>query len=507
MNVLFRAVLAFLVLKLSILVVNIVRFPVLKNAPATSTNRPARTVSLLVPMRNEANRLAGTLPGIIAQPVDELILLDDCSTDGTLELAQSLVTDRPHCRTVAGSSTPTGWTGKTWACSQLANHATSDVLIFCDADVLLAPAAISAVLAELTRQQADLLSVFPQQLTASLGEHLIVALVDDVLLSFLPFPLLEADVPAAATANGSLLAIDRLTYDVIGGFESVRGQVIEDVALARLVRRSGLRLGLVLGGDVVRTRMYSSYRDCVTGFGRGLLSVTGGSRSTLLLAALWHLVVYTLPALLCWRRPRWAVALLLAVGRAADRRGQDRTSPVVAGRAVPTEPGGRTAGVRPGDAPDPAVAGPDVHARHPDDAGVQPTGRRVNPPSPTAQRLVGHLGRWGADPLTLLAEGAELGPVFSLRLWRRAVVGYSPAWNRRVLGDLVNFRSRGSMSGLSPYLHGGLVQTDAPDSPGAAADHEPAVPPNLAGRPRAEDRGDHPRAAAAGIVRRNDLVE
>lgn len=83
-------------------------------------------------------------------------------------------------------------------------------------------------------------------------------------------------------------------------------------------------------------------------------------------------------------------------------------------------------------------------------------------PSPPGQRYVGHLGRWGTGPLALLDEGATLGPVFSLRLWRRTLVGYSPDWNRLVLGDLPTFRSKGSMSGLSPYLAGGLVQTDAP---------------------------------------------
>lgn len=81
---------------------------------------------------------------------------------------------------------------------------------------------------------------------------------------------------------------------------------------------------------------------------------------------------------------------------------------------------------------------------------------------PRSQPLVGHLGRWGTDPLGLLAEGAALGPVFSLRLWRRVVVGHSPAWNRLVLGDLGTFRSRGSMSAMSPYLDGGVVRTDEP---------------------------------------------
>jgi hypothetical protein len=155
--------------------------------------------------------------------------------------------------------------------------------------------------------------VFPHQRTGTLGEHLIVPLVDDVLLCFLPFFLLRADVPSAATANGSVLAIDRLAYELAGGFEAVRGEVVEDVAFARLARRCGLQLGLALGGDVVSTRMYTGYRNCVVGFGRGLLTMTGGFRFPLILAAGWHLVVYTLPALLCWRRPRWGIALLAAV--------------------------------------------------------------------------------------------------------------------------------------------------------------------------------------------------
>ena len=83
-------------------------------------------------------------------------------------------------------------------------------------------------------------------------------------------------------------------------------------------------------------------------------------------------------------------------------------------------------------------------------------------PAPRTQPLVGHLGRWGTDPLALLEEGASLAPVFQLRLWRTAVVGSSPAWNRFVLGDLDTFRSRGSLSGLSPYLAGGVVRSDLP---------------------------------------------
>ncbi|HEX8093061.1 cytochrome P450 [Jatrophihabitans sp.] len=86
----------------------------------------------------------------------------------------------------------------------------------------------------------------------------------------------------------------------------------------------------------------------------------------------------------------------------------------------------------------------------------------MKPPEPRSQPPIGHLGRWGRQPLPLLEEGAALGPVFGLRLWRNTIVGYSPDWNRFVLGDLELFRSRGSMSGLSPHLAAGIVQTEAP---------------------------------------------
>lgn len=86
-------------------------------------------------------------------------------------------------------------------------------------------------------------------------------------------------------------------------------------------------------------------------------------------------------------------------------------------------------------------------------------------PSPTRNYLgaIGHLPRWGADALGLLEEGARLGPVFSVQLWRPVTIGYSPEWNRLLLGDLAGFVSRGSMSQLSPYLAAGVVATDAPE--------------------------------------------
>ncbi|HEX4258479.1 MAG TPA: glycosyltransferase [Streptosporangiaceae bacterium] len=305
---------AFLMLKLGVLTFNMIGFPVLRRRSADE-QRPA--VSLLVPMRNEAARLAASVPAMLAQDADEIILLDDESTDETGALAWSLLSGHPRARVVDGVPAPPGWVGKSWACHQLAAAASGSLLVFCDADVLLAEGAIDAVIAEMQAQRADVFSVFSRQITGSLGEHLITPLIDDVLLCFLPFALLSADVPRAATASGALLVFTRPAYEQLGGFAAVRGEITEDVMIARRTRQAGLKLGLALGGQQVATRMYRGYREVLTGMSRGLLPVTGGSRTRLALGAGWHLLVYTLPWALAPRRRRWLVPLVLGVAERA----------------------------------------------------------------------------------------------------------------------------------------------------------------------------------------------
>ncbi|HEX8078620.1 MAG TPA: glycosyltransferase family 2 protein [Jatrophihabitans sp.] len=348
MSVLFRAVLGFLLVKLTTLAMNLAWFPVLGKGRSASgqlgsphdPGSPHGTVSLLVPMRDEAVTLMRFLPALLNQSgVTELIVLDDQSGDGSAALARSIMAGSAHARLVSGTPPPPGWVGKTWACEQLAAEASGELLVYCDADVLLAPGAIEAVLRAMAEQRADVFSVFPRQLTGSLGEALLTPLIEDVLLCFLPFRLLSVDVPAAATANGALLVFRRPALDQLAGFSSVRSEIVEDVALARRTRRAGLRLGLALGGDLVQTRMYTSYRQVVAGLGKGLLAVTGGSRWRLVAAAGWHLAAYTLPLVAASQRRRWllpfglGLAERLLVGlkchpRAAWQAGLTPLSPI-----------------------------------------------------------------------------------------------------------------------------------------------------------------------------------
>ena len=300
---------AFHLAKLGGIMVNLVTFPVLRPQPQAAGERPA--TSILVPARDEAHRLPAALACIREQQAAEILVLDDQSADESASVVEHAAAADPRVRLLRGTPVPAGWTGKNWACQQLADAARGDLLVFCDADVSLAPGALDAVWSSMRAQRAGVFSVFPRQRTVTPGERLLVPLIDEVLLAFLPHVLLRMPAAAAATANGQLLAFRRAAYAALGGHASVAGELVEDLAIARRARGLGLTLGLALGGDLIGARMYGGYRDSVRGLGKSLRDAHGRSDAALAGALGWHILAYTVPWLLLRGGRAWrAVAAL-----------------------------------------------------------------------------------------------------------------------------------------------------------------------------------------------------
>jgi len=124
------------------------------------------------------------------------------------------------------------------------------------------------------------------------------------LFSFLPHPALEA----LRFANGQVLAFRRDAYWSIGGHQSVKNEVLEDIAIARRVKNYGLYLGL----DLFRVRMYRNYSETIQGLGKNFLDIHLKNPAILLSAALYHLSLYTVP----WLFGRWDLGLLGILERA-----------------------------------------------------------------------------------------------------------------------------------------------------------------------------------------------
>lgn len=279
----------------------------------------APLVSVLVPARNEEHRIRPCVASLLAQgyPNFELLVLDDHSTDDTRAVVLGLgltETDlAPHRRQLLrGAPLPPGWTGKAWACHQLAAAARGEWLLFTDADTTHTPGGLAAMVAHARRTRADLLSAWPRQTVGTWSERLVIPLVYLLLLGFLPLwlftwfqrrPRVAAKAPPGTmrrfgAANGQFILFRRTAYDATGGHAAVRSHLVEDVALGRLVADrtgEGRRVINCDGRPWVACRMYGSFPEVWEGFTKNLRAAFEDSEAAFWASGLFQFAVFVLP--------------------------------------------------------------------------------------------------------------------------------------------------------------------------------------------------------------------
>ncbi|MDX2136837.1 MAG: glycosyltransferase [Chloroflexota bacterium] len=258
---------------------------------------PPSKVSICIPARNEARVIRDTAQALLAQsyPHLEILILDDHSTDGTGDLARAAANGDARLRVIGGAELPDGWHGKNWACQQLGEAATGDWLVFTDADVRWRTDAVSALIAQAERTQADLLTVWPTQTTVTWSERLVVPLMALVVLGYLPaLAVHHAPFASLAAANGQCLCFRASAYRTLGGHRIVRNRIIEDIAFARAIKRARLRLRTADGCGLIDCRMYTNWQEVRDGYAKNIIAGYG-SVIGLLLGTVFHWAVFLLP--------------------------------------------------------------------------------------------------------------------------------------------------------------------------------------------------------------------
>ncbi|MBA3745702.1 glycosyltransferase, partial [Sporichthya sp.] len=237
------------------------------------------TVSVLLPVRDEAAGVAACLTALLAQqgvPRLEILVLDDGSADGTGDIARAVAGPDPRVRVLTGGPLPPGWLGKPYACARLAAHAAGDLLVFVDADVILHPRAIAAAVSLQARSGLALLSLMPRQLAETPAERLVQPLLAWSWLSTLPVRPAEHSLrPSTAAAIGQFLLVERDTYAAIGGHGAIRAAVVDDIELARAAKRAGHRSGMAVGSAVACCRMYAGWDELRAGHTKWLWAAFG----------------------------------------------------------------------------------------------------------------------------------------------------------------------------------------------------------------------------------------
>ncbi len=262
-----------LAISLTVTLFNVVTAPMLKK---TGSHRHRPRVSVLIPARNEESNIQNCVDGLLSQTYDnfEIHVLDDQSTDRTLAIIQQFSEQHPQVQAICGESLPPGWTGKNWACHQLSQSANGEILIFTDADNRPAPEAIANTVAYMQKLELGLLSAFPEKVTVTLAEKLVVPVVDMFVYAGLPLWLTYfSRSPAFAAASGLWIAFTREAYKQIGGHQAVSNQLVEDVELSRLAKKNGIRILTSAGTGVVACRMYHSFNEVWHGFSKNLFGL------------------------------------------------------------------------------------------------------------------------------------------------------------------------------------------------------------------------------------------
>ncbi len=225
-------------------------------------------MSVIVPARNEEACLGACLDSLLAQSgADfEIIVVDDQSTDRTREIAAS----RSGVRVIEAGPLAEGCSGKCNAAQSGADVASGAWLLFTDADTVHLAGSLERSLREAREHQVALLSYSPAQEVHGLIENAVMPVIyAELATTYRPKDVCDP-ASAVAAANGQYLLITRPAYDAVGGHAALSHTLLEDVALARAVKRSGRKLRFRFGGDAVRTRMYRTWHDLRDGWTKNL---------------------------------------------------------------------------------------------------------------------------------------------------------------------------------------------------------------------------------------------
>ena len=243
----------------------------LEEEPASAPD-DAPFVSLVIPARNEAHNIGRCVESALRAdyPALEVVVVDDHSTDETGAIVRAVAARDARVKVVTPDPLPDGWFGKQWACTAGARVARGGIVGFLDADTVQAPDLVPRVVNTMRARKSDMLTVAGAQELGSFWERVIQPQVFMMMLARYGGTEVvnESHRASDKIANGQCLFVRREAYDALGGHARVKDKVAEDLALAQRFFLTGHRTTIVLGMRQLSTRMYTSLRELVNGWGK-----------------------------------------------------------------------------------------------------------------------------------------------------------------------------------------------------------------------------------------------
>jgi chlorobactene glucosyltransferase len=269
----------------------------------SDTSEALGKVSVIVPARNEANRvLVECIESLLAQnyPDFEVIVVDDRSTDGTLGILESISVEHNQNRLkiVQGRDLPEDWLGKPHALQQGLDVSSGEIILTTDSDIVFHRDALLTSVAYLNSKRLDVLSLVPRLQLETFWERVFMPVFGWFCLIAMPLEKVNDPNKKETIGVGNFFLLRRAALDVIGGFAAVKRDVAEDLRLAELVKEKRLSLMVETAPDLISTRMYYGLDEIWDGFTKNLFSALKFSTVKGLFGAISIFVFGFLPILL-----------------------------------------------------------------------------------------------------------------------------------------------------------------------------------------------------------------
>jgi GT2 family glycosyltransferase len=279
---------------------------------------PALTV--IVPARNEAKDIRACLTSLLQQdyPAIDILAVNDRSNDATGAIMDELAASHPaKLRVLHVESLPPEWLGKTHAMALAARQTASEFLLFTDADVLFAPDSLRRALAYAVEANADHLVLMPTTIIHRWDEAGLLAFFQ--IFSLWGPRLWRVADPRAqrdALGIGAFNLLRRTAYEAVGGYESLRMEIVEDLGMARRIKRAGLRQRVAFGRDLVRLHWAAGVPGLIQVMTKNIFAAVNFRIPLLLGGCAWLLGFCILPFVLVWD-PAFTLPALVSIAAIA----------------------------------------------------------------------------------------------------------------------------------------------------------------------------------------------
>ena len=271
--------------------------PRIPRSNGDTSNLPS--VSIIVPARDEEKNIRRCLTSLAEQEYDklEIIAVDDRSSDQTKNIIVEMATNSSHIKLVEVSELPEGWIGKCNALHVGARNATGDWLLFTDADTRHERHGLADSISYALSHKIDLLTYWPLLEVQSFWEKVTSPVLWTSFFWGDPIHFANDLLCDIAYANGQYILIDRRVYLGVGGHEAVRGEILEDAALAQLAKDRGCDIRMCDGTTIFRVRMYTGLKEFWAGWAKNLYLIERRQIAHIALVLFRLIVFYWLPVL------------------------------------------------------------------------------------------------------------------------------------------------------------------------------------------------------------------